>query len=213
MSVEVLVFDWDGTLVDSEAHIVDSITQAAQAMKLEPLSYDRKKSIIGLGMREALNVLYPGLSEKDIDTMRQHYSGYFFKRGTSEHDLFPNVVDTLSQLKAQGYRLAVATGKSRNGLSKALVSTGLNVYFEIERCADETASKPHPLMLQQIAEHFAVAPERMLMVGDTSYDLEMAAAFGMPSVGVSYGVHDVSLLRQYKPVAIIDCISQLHAYL
>ena len=125
--------------------------------------------------------------------------------------LFDGVLDTLDQLRSSGVKLAVATGKSRNGLDKALEATGLKPYFDIERCADETRSKPDPLMLEQIADHFAVSPTKMFMVGDTEYDLDMAARFGMGSVGVSYGVHDISRLNKHKPLKIVDHISEILA--
>ena len=208
---EVVVFDWDGTLVNSEAHIVASIEHAAQSVGLPVLQYEETKDIIGLGMREALLVLYPGLSDAEIVTLRQHYSQFFFSKKVDQSMLFDGVLETLDQLRLSGMKLAVATGKSRNGLDKALESTGLKSYFDIERCADETRSKPDPLMLTQIADHFAVSPNKMFLVGDTEYDLEMAARFGMGSVGVSYGVHEVARLTKHKPLKIVDHISEILA--
>lgn len=201
---KVVVFDWDGTLVDSEAHIVASITAAAEHAGLESLSYERKKSIIGLGMREALLTLYPGINDQQVQKLREYYAQHFFTKGTTPNDLFPGVKSTLEALKDHGINMAVATGKSRNGLTKALESSGLGHFFDIERCADETRSKPHPMMLEQIVEFYDCSPADMLMVGDTSYDMEMALQAGMPAVGVSYGVHDVAELHPHKPVAIID---------
>jgi len=208
---EVVVFDWDGTLVDSEAHIVASIEHAARAVGLPALDYDTIKNIIGLGMREALLVLYPELTDERIAVLRKHYAHYFFSKDVDQTMLFDGVLETLDQLQLSGLRLAVATGKSRNGLNKALEATGLKSYFEIERCADETRSKPHPMMLDQISEHFALPPSKMFLVGDTEYDLEMAARFGMSSVGVSYGVHDVARLDKHKPLRIVDHISEILA--
>lgn len=207
--IRVVIFDWDGTLVDSESHIVSSITRASEAMNLPPLSYDRKKQIIGLGMREALLELYPGLKEAEIEQMRQHYSGHFFSRATNSLDLFPGVFDTLSELRRRGFNMAVATGKSRNGLSKALKSSGLGPFFDIERCADETRSKPDPQMLKEIADFYSLDFNEMLMVGDTTYDLQMANAVGMPSVAVSYGVHAVEDLEGHAPLHIIDALPEL----
>ncbi|MFT5718226.1 MAG: phosphoglycolate phosphatase [Oleiphilaceae bacterium] len=206
---EVVVFDWDGTLVDSEAHIVASIESAARAIGLPALDYDVIKDIIGLGMREALLVLYPRLTEEQVVDMRQHYSTFFFSKNVDQLMLFDGVLETLEKLKSSGRKLAVATGKSRNGLDKALEATGLKPYFDIERCADETRSKPHPMMLAEISEYFALPSTKMVMVGDTEYDLEMAARFGMESVGVSYGVHDVARLNKHKPLKIVDHISEI----
>ena len=211
--IKVCVFDWDGTLVDSEKHIVDSLTYAAKKLALPSLSYDVKKDIIGLSMQKALKTLYPVLSSADIEKMRTYYGEYFFSVPQDEKILFRHVVKTLTELKNNDYQLAVATGKSRNGLDKALVSTGLKQFFDIERCADETRSKPDPLMLSEIAAYYGINAANMLMVGDTVFDLEMAKSFGSPSLGVSYGVHEVSRLGQHKPLGIIDCISEIHRYL
>ncbi|MFT7184663.1 MAG: phosphoglycolate phosphatase [Pseudohongiellaceae bacterium] len=208
---EVVVFDWDGTLVNSEAHIVASIGYAARAACLPALDYDVIKDIIGLGMREALLVLYPELTDEQVVELRQHYSQFFFSKDIDQSILFDGVLATLDQLLASGLKLAVATGKSRNGLDKALEATGLKSYFEIERCADETRSKPHPMMLAEISEHFGLPPAKMFMVGDTEYDLDMAARFGMDSVGVSYGVHDVARLNKHKPLKVVDHISEILA--
>jgi len=209
MKYKAFIFDWDGTLVDSEAHIVSCLKYAAQQSGLPVLSYDKFKDIIGLGMREALLSLYPALSNNEIEDMRGHYSASFFAETSAPLKLFDGVIDTLKNLQSKGLSLAVATGKSRNGLNKALLSTGLQPFFDIERCADETRSKPHPLMLEEIAEHFSLKPSEMLMIGDTEYDLEMAACFDMDAVGVSYGVHDVSRLMKHKPVKIIDSLSEI----
>jgi len=209
LSYPVYIFDWDGTLVDSELHIVSSIEYAAQEVGLPKLSYSQMKNIIGLGMREALLALYPFLTESQVVDMRKHYSHNFFSSTTTSSELFEGVEHTLESLMSSGVRLAVATGKSRHGLDKALDSTGLKRFFEIERCADETQSKPHPLMLEEIASYFSLPTTQMLMVGDTEYDLEMAARCGMDSVGVSYGVHDVDRLRKHKPRKIIDSLSEI----
>jgi phosphoglycolate phosphatase len=206
---DVCIFDWDGTLVNSERHIVDSLTYAADKLSLPQLSYEEKKDIIGLSMHKALETLYPSLSLAGIDQMRSHYAEYFFSVPQDASILFEGVINTLSDLRDMGVRLAVATGKSRHGLDKALISTGLKSFFDIERCADETRSKPDPLMLNEIARYYNADPGSMLMVGDTEYDLEMARNFSVDSVGVSYGVHNKSRLALHKPIAIIDSISEL----
>lgn len=209
MTFPVVVFDWDGTLVDSEHHIVASLAHAAQQMALEKLSHDQLKSIIGLGLREAILALYPGLTDLAIEQYRQHYAEYYFSRPTGAHDLFADTLATLSALQQRGVTLAVATGKSRNGLERALTSTGLRPYFATTRCADETRSKPHPLMLQEICSELSVAPGDMIMVGDSSFDLEMAQLFGVASIGVSYGVHAREVLEAFQPRRIIDSLSEL----
>jgi len=209
MKYDVVIFDWDGTLVDSEQHIVASIAQAAKATGLEPLPYEQMKDIIGLGMREALAKLYPGLSSQQVEAMRQHYAGAFFSKEMDRSMLFDGVEETLGSLRRDCFRMAVATGKSRNGLEKALDATALRSYFAQSRCADETRSKPDPAMLQELQKFFDVPVERMLMVGDTEYDLAMAKSMGMPAVGVSYGVHDINRLYQQRPLEIVDQIGDI----
>lgn len=209
---EVCVFDWDGTLVNSEKHIVDSLSYAAEKLSLPSLSYDAKKDIIGLSMHKALETLYPALTLSDIDKMRSYYGEYFFSVPQDESTLFSHCVEMLTALRDAGLRLAVATGKSRHGLDKALESTGLKKFFEVERCADETKSKPDPLMLTEIAHSLSSKPSAMIMVGDTEFDLEMARRFGADSLGVSYGVHSVDRLALHKPIAIIDCLSEIKKY-
>lgn len=213
MAWPILVFDWDGTLVDSERHIVSCIAESAKVCDLPELSYDRMKSIIGLGMKEALHDLYPEITSAQIDLLRQHYSKRFHQNEGAELSLFPGVLDALESLRGAGYRLAVATGKSRRGLDMAKEQSGLGEYFEVERCADETQSKPHPQMLHELAEHFGVCESSMLMVGDTSFDLEMAARAGSASVGVSYGVHQVEELLKHNPKRIVDDIQELIGWL
>lgn len=209
----ILVFDWDGTLVDSERHIVSCIAESAKVCDLPELSYDRMKSIIGLGMKEALYELYPQISDSQISALREHYSKRFHQNEGAELSLFPGVVETLASLQNLGYRMAVATGKSRRGLELAKEQTGLGAFFEVERCADESRSKPHPQMLHELADYFNVPESDMLMVGDTSFDLDMAARAGAASVGVSYGVHPIAELLKYKPRRIVDEFKEIVAWL
>lgn len=204
MTIEVVVCDWDGTLVDSEHYIVASLRAAAGALGLPDLGHARFKSIIGLGLREALGELYPDLGRADTERLRQEYAHAFVAGEHGALQLFEGVESTLQALHAKGVGLAVATGKSRRGLERALTSSGLRPYFAATRCADETRSKPDPLMLQELSEELGVPLDRMLMVGDTEYDLGMAAAVGMPAVGVSYGVHEVERLQMCAPLAIVD---------
>jgi phosphoglycolate phosphatase len=209
MNFSVVVFDWDGTLVDSEHHIVNSLAHAAQRLDLPSLSHDRLKSIIGLGLREAIGALYPDLSEQGFKDFRALYAEHYFSKPMGADDLFEGVESTLQALQERQVRLAVATGKNRHGLDRALAATGLGRWFTVTRCADETQSKPHPQMLQEIAQALNVGPQRMLMVGDSSFDLEMAQRFGIASVGVSYGVHDPVILQRYNPLRIVDRLGEL----
>jgi phosphoglycolate phosphatase len=182
---------------------------AAKKLSLPDLGYDAYKNIIGLGMKEALQHLYPKLSDGDIERMRKAYADFFFRSELTDKNLFEGVVETLEELRERGANLAVATGKSRNGLNLALKSTGLGHFFDIERCADETRSKPHPMMLEEICSYYGLSASECVMVGDTEYDLQMAAALGMDSVGVSYGVHEIERLSLCEPRVIIDHFSEL----
>lgn len=213
MRVKVVVFDWDGTLIDSEQHIVSCIAHAATVVGLPELTYDRMKSIIGLGMKEALMDLYPAITESQVQSLREHYSARFHDDASAGLELFPGVEETLNSLKEKGIRLAVATGKSRRGLEIAKKTSGLGDFFEIERCADETKSKPHPQMLHELIDYFGVSAQEMVMVGDTSFDMEMASRASMPAVGVSYGVHHSTDLQNWKPQVIVDQMPELLGWL
>lgn len=204
---ELVIFDWDGTLIDSEAKIVTCMQAAMRDSGLPVLEPKQIRNVIGLGMQETLEALYPGINRNDSKNMIDHYRLHFF---TGEHsDPFAGVPETLMAMAKEGYFLAVATGKGRNGLNKALKATGFDRWFHATRTADETRSKPHPQMLEEILDQLGVAPDKALMVGDTEFDLEMAQHAGMSSVAVSYGVHELERLQTYKPVACIDAMPQL----
>ncbi len=209
MKYRLIAFDWDGTLVDSVDHIVKSIHYAADKLAFNALDNDSVKNIIGLGMSEAIKTLYSSVTDEDIVRFRHFYSEAFFSEVIGRDHLFPNAEKVLGQFQDQGVILAVATGKGRNGLDKALHSTGLKSYFSIERCADESASKPSPLMLEQIMSVMDVKPSEMLMVGDTDFDMEMAERAGVDRVGVSYGAQARHRLESFKPLCIVDDLNEL----
>ncbi|WP_246480034.1 HAD-IA family hydrolase [Motiliproteus sediminis] len=209
----LVIFDWDGTLIDSAARIIECMQRAAEAEAMPALEAEAVRNIIGLGLPEALQVLYPGIKERDVERMRLRYSSFFLAEDQLPSPLFPGVETGLRRLAEHGFRLAVATGKSRRGLDRAFQETGLGELFSDSRCADETRSKPDPHMLKELVDVFAVDPVDAVMVGDTEYDLEMAANAGMPSVGVSYGAHSVDRLQRHKPVMVVDRFEQLEAWL
>ncbi len=157
--------------------------------------------------------LFPGISESLIDGMRERYAHYYLNADATPATLFPGARESLTSLRDKGFRLAVATGKSRLGLDRVLEETGLGQLFEITRCADETTSKPHPQMLHEILDVTGVGPGAALMVGDTEYDLEMGVRAGVPGVAVSYGAHHISRLRPYNPVLEIDHFPELERWL
>lgn len=203
------IFDWDGTLVNSVARIVSSLKLAAHELSLPLLSDQQYQEIIGLGLKEAVDHLYPGVDDMLQAAMRDAYSKHFVAADVAPCPFFEGVTETLQQLLNDGHHLAVATGKSRRGLNRVLVQLDWQDYFHATRCADETASKPHPLMLEQILEQLGYHPDEAVMVGDTAFDLEMAKNAGMRRVGVSYGAHPVSRLAASEPVAIIDNFADL----
>lgn len=209
MDVKVVIFDWDGTLVDSVEHIADSLHQAATELGYPALEREAYRDIIGLGMVEALEKLYPGISREQMNTIREGYGRYFFSKGTTPQNVFDGMAEVVSDIRAGGRGCSVATGKSRKGLEGALVSSGLGPHFEITRCADETRSKPHPAMLQEILAFYGIKPAEAVMIGDTRYDLEMAQRIGMPSIGVEWGVHKRDVLGHYAPHAIVDSVPDL----
>lgn len=203
-SPKLIIFDWDGTLSDSVSRIVSCIQLAAADHQMPEPTFDQAKDIIGLGLREAIAQLFPAAEQGLVEEFSLSYSAHYRGQDSSPCDFFPNVLDSLQQLRNQGYLLAVATGKSRAGLDRVLQATGLNNMFHGSRCADETASKPQPLMLEQLLQEFKVLPQQALMVGDTEFDMEMAVNADMPRLGVSYGAHHADRLLAYQPIACID---------
>jgi len=205
----MIIFDWDGTLCDSAGHIVRAIQQTAREMQLPVPSDTEAANIIGLGLPQAVQVLFPDAPEKVRAEIARGYSTHYVANEESPPTLFSGALETLHALKERGLEIAVATGKSRRGLDRILSVLGLTGFFDASRCADETRSKPHPLMLHEIMEERQVDPECVVMVGDTEYDLEMAANAGVVSVGVSFGVHEPRRLAAHAPVAIVDSLPQL----
>ena len=205
----LFIFDWDGTLMDSADRIVAVMQRAAEDRELLPLTDASIRNIIGLGLPEALKMLFPELPPAELELLQAAYSRRFVEADEVPCRLFPGVLETLEQLRSDGNRLAVATGKSRRGLSRVLAGLGMGDYFDATRCADETRSKPHPLMLNQLLSELAVPAERAVMVGDTEYDLAMAVNAGMACVAVDYGAHAVGRLLPYKPGLVLSHFPEL----
>ena len=205
----MIIFDWDGTLCDSVGHIVRGVQTAAREMGLPAPSDAAAADIIGLALPQAMAVLFPEVSEPRRLELIEGYSRHYIANEEDPPELFPGAVETLRALKASGREIAVATGKSRRGLDRILSKLELSDFFDATRCADETRSKPHPLMIHEIMQERGVPSERVIMVGDTEYDLEMASNAGVASVGVSFGVHSIERLETHGPVAIVDELPQL----
>ncbi|MGU3304730.1 HAD-IA family hydrolase [Pseudomonas sp. M5A4_2d] len=213
LDYKLLIFDWDGTLCNSIGRIVEAMHMASTRSGFELCSDLAVKGIIGLGLPEAIRTLYPQIGDEELVAFRQHYADHYIALEAEPSPLFEGVRQSLEAFRAEGYHLAVATGKARRGLDRVLQAHGFEDYFDITRAADETASKPHPLMLEQILAHCGVAPRQALMVGDASFDLMMARNAGMDSVAVSYGAQAAAALQQYEPRLTIDHFSELQAWL
>ena len=202
------IFDFDGTLVDSVDGIVAAMQAAIKDTLLPQKSFAQVSNIIGLGLAEALQTLFPGIEGKQAKQMAERYS-YHFVNDHTGLVLFDGVESVLQSLQAAGHSLAIATGKSRLGLNRVFESSSLQQYFAYSRCADETKSKPHPLMLNELLAETGVDAIDALMIGDSTYDIEMAANAGIKSVGVSYGVHSSQQLTAAGAERVINCFDEL----
>lgn len=203
------IFDWDGTISDSAAKICRCMQLAAEEVGVEPLEDDAIKNIIGLALPEALRVMYPDLEESKREEVKLGYSRQFLQADSTPSPFFPKAMETLESLRDQGFKMAVATGKSRRGLDRVLNNLKLDTFFHASRCADETTSKPHPHMLNELLEEFNLPPEQAVMIGDTEYDMSMAYQIGMPKIAVSYGAHTIDRLMKYKPELCVDRFEEI----
>lgn len=209
---DLIVFDWDGTLMDSTSAIVKSIQAAAHDLGLPVPDKKMASYVIGLGLPEAMQAVLPDLEPKYYPRMVERYRHHYLNLD-QELTLFDGVREMLSDLSQAGYLLAVATGKSRMGLNRAMHDSGLTQLFDATRCADETHSKPHPAMLQELTSQLGQDMARTVMVGDTTHDLLMANNAGASSVAVHYGAHPEQMLRALNPVYSADSVADLHTWL
>ncbi len=212
-SYRLLVFDWDGTLMDSEARIVSCLEGAIAETGAEPREPSALSHVIGLGLSEAILTLYPDGDPGFVEAFSAAYRKRFVLSDQTPSDLFEGAVKTLELLAEQGYLLAIATGKARRGLDRVLQQLNLQQRFHATRCADETFSKPHPQMLEEIMTDLDTPPAQTLMIGDTEYDMQMASNAGTAALAVSYGVHPVELLLGQGAMGHIDAIDELPAWL
>lgn len=209
---DLIVFDWDGTLFDSTALIAGCIQAACADLGMPVPSTEKASYVIGLGLRDALQHAVPELPEARYAELGLRYRHHYFAR-QHELTLFPGVLDLLKALKARNHWLGVATGKSRRGLDEALQTVQLRGMFDATRTADETAGKPNPLMLQQLMREFGCEPERTLMIGDTTHDLQLAMNAGTPSVAVSFGAHSGEAFEPFGPLMVAHSTRELHDWL
>ena len=209
---DLVVWDWDGTIVDSTSAIADAIVGAAVDLGL-PVPSDRDaRWVIGMGLLEAIHHAVPAIRREQVPAFVERYRVHYLRRD-AELKTFEGIPEVLRGLDAAGVPLAVATGKSRMGLNRALVQTGLGPRFVSTRCADEGAPKPDPWLLRDLGETLQVATERMVMIGDTTHDIGMALAAGAASVAVLYGAHEPQVLRSSGADAVVGSVGELAAWL
>ena len=201
---DLIIFDWDGTLVDSIDWIVHCIQQAAVRHGCPMPEPQATKDIIGLSIENAIRQLFPDVDDEIRRKVAADYGNTFFSKQISRDDLFPGVYEMLAQFRADGYRLAVATGKKSSGLDEAIAATGVADLFCTTRCSDQTASKPHPRMIDEIIAELGVDRQRTLMVGDSVHDLQMAINAQVASVGVTCGAHSKAILQEYQPLMCLE---------
>lgn len=208
----LIVFDWDGTLMDSTSAIVKSLQDSAADLGLPTPDKKKAAHVIGLGLREALEAVLPDVSPEYYPKLIERYRAHFLKNSVSL-SLFDGVREMLDDLKNQDYFLAVATGKSRAGLNRAIDEVGLQGYFDASRTADETHSKPHPAMLLELTEQLGESMKRTVMIGDTTHDLLMANNAGASGIAVQYGAHSPKELQLMHPMYSADTVEELHRWL
>lgn len=212
MKYRLIVFDWDGTLIDSAQTIVECIQQASRDFGLAVPEREQASHVIGLGLRDALRMAVPALPVERYVEFADAYRRHFLAREDAMR-LFPGAQALLLELCARGHKLAVATGKSRRGLERALDAAGLRECFAGTRCADETHPKPHPAMLLELMQALAVTPGQVVMIGDTSHDLAMAQSACVDCVAVTYGAHPAHALRACRPNHCADSVQALREWL
>lgn len=210
---KLVIFDWDGTLMDSVDRIVSSMQSAAKTVGLAIPSNDDVKQIIGLSLNIGLKKLFIAITPEQVAAMLVQYKHQYIEGDKTPTPLFEDALTLLAGLKQERKLLAVATGKGRDGLNRVLQISDTSHFFNTTRCAGEMPSKPDPEMINSILTELDIAPHEAIMIGDTSHDLQMAQNAGVDSIGVTFGVHDGQTLQQYSPKAIVNSISELHALL
>ncbi|HKO88691.1 MAG TPA: HAD-IA family hydrolase [Burkholderiales bacterium] len=209
---DLIVFDWDGTLINSASAIAECIQEACRDAGVPVPETARARHVIGMGLYAALEYATPGLSPEEYRCVIDHYGRHYITRD-AHLPLFEGTVPMLEALEARGHTLAIATGKSTAGLRRALQNTGLDGRFRATRCADQCTPKPAPDMLLELMDEFNVSKDRTLMIGDTTHDLGMAKNAGVAAVGISHGAHPLEQLRGMEPIALLHSTFELHQWL
>lgn len=210
---QLIIFDWDGTLMDSAQKIANCIKASAREVGVNEPTDQQAKSIIGLGLSEAMTRLFSSASPQQVAKIIEAYKYHFVTGDDTKQGLFDGVEQGLAALEEAGAVLAVATGKSRVGLDRIFGETGLKKHFITSRCADETRSKPHPQMLNEILDYTAIDVSKAIMVGDTTFDMDMAVNANMAGLGAGYGVHSEAMLLESKALSVQPSFTQLLAWL
>lgn len=209
---DLIVWDWDGTLADSTGMIARAIVKAAEQVGLPKLELDKARNVIGLGLRESIDTLFGGISNEQAQELAERYRENYFA-GEQEIPLFDGAKVLITELNRRGYKQAVATGKGRRGLNLALERSGIAKCFQATRTVDECFSKPHPQMLDALMDVAVVTPERTLMIGDSTYDLQMAQNAAVQYLAVTFGAHTSEQLLKYHPKGIFKQFSDLSEWL
>lgn len=210
---QLIMFDWDGTLMDSAQKIANCLHASAQEVGLPAVTDQRAKSIIGLGLDDAMNELWPNTPSATVSRLVAAYKHHFVHVDQTQQGIFEGVVDGLTELNKSGAFLAVATGKSRVGLQRVLDDYDFHDYFVVTKCADETRSKPHPQMVNEILEYTSIERINSIMIGDTSFDMQMAASAKVDGLGVSYGVHAEDEIKNAGAVDVVHSFDEVVGWL
>lgn len=209
---DLIVWDWDGTLADSTGMIAAAIVKAAEQVGLPALTLSEARNVIGLGLNQSIETLFGGISNEQEQALAAQYRKNYFS-GEQAIPLFDGADTLIAELSRRGHKQAVATGKGRRGLDLALDRSGIANYFQATRTVDECFSKPHPQMLDELMDYCVVTPERTLMIGDSSYDLQMAKNAGVHCLAVTYGAHSSEKLLGFHPKGIFKQFSDLSEWL
>jgi phosphoglycolate phosphatase len=209
---DLIVWDWDGTLANSTGMITEAFVSAAAQVGLPKVPAENVTNIIGLGLKESIHAVYGDIAPDLAQKLAQQYSANYYA-GEQAIPLFEGAKNTILELHRKGYKVAVATGKGRRGLNLALQNVGLTQYFHGTRTVDECHSKPHPQMLDELMDEFVATPERTLMIGDTGYDMQMAANAGVPAVAVTFGAHSREKLLSYNCIQMFNQFNELSDWL
>lgn len=213
MNFKLIVFDWDGTLMDSEARIVDCMQRALGDLGIPPEPPEHIRNIIGLGLLEAIRRLLPDIDHSTQAAIKDAYRRHYLGADGSPTPMFPGADRVVRELEQADFLLAVATGKGRSGLDKAMRESGIGDCFHATRCADETFSKPHPQMLEELMDQLGVMPEQTLMIGDTEYDMQLAKNARAHALAVSYGVHGRDRLLAQTPLDCVDDVREIPGWI